>query len=212
VDTPLTDALDVILQKGHSRIPVYEDSIDQIVGVLYDKDLLKYLRENEMNVSLRDIARQAIFVPEGKRADDLLREFQRQKVHIAIVLDEYGGTAGLVTIEDILEEIVGEIQDEYDTESPLFEKKSHDVWEFSGMIRVEEVNEEMDISLGQENGVETLGGYVFERLGEVPEVGDVVHADSITLEVVEITGRRIKTVRVTRTPAPERDDDLDDGE
>ena len=200
VDTPLMEALDVVLREGHSRIPVFEENLDNIVGILYDKDLLKYMRENELNVSLKDVAREAIFVPESKRADDLLREFQRKKVHMAIVLDEYGGTAGLVTIEDVLEEIVGEIQDEYDTEEPLFVKVSEDEWVFDAMMRIEEVNEEMNLDLAAENGIETLGGYVFDRLGEVPEQGDCVTLDHVKLEVLEVDGRRIKKVRITRLP------------
>jgi CBS domain containing-hemolysin-like protein len=199
-DMPLMDALDVVLREGHSRIPVYDESIDRIVGILYDKDLLRYIRENEVNVSLRDIAREAIFVPESKRADDLLREFQKKKVHIAIVVDEYGGTAGLVTIEDLLEEIVGEIQDEYDTEEPLVVRVNDDEWVFDAMMRIEEVNEEMEIELPADNGIETLGGFVFERLGDVAEMGDVVQSDGLTLEVIEVEGKRIKKVRITRNP------------
>lgn len=199
-DLPLMDALDVVLREGHSRIPVYDESIDRIVGILYDKDLLRYIRENEVNVSLRDIAREAIFVPESKRADDLLREFQKKKVHIAIVVDEYGGTAGLVTIEDLLEEIVGEIQDEYDTEEPLVVRVNDDEWVFDAMMRIEEVNEEMEIELPADNGIETLGGFVFERLGDVAEMGDVVQSDGLTLEVIEVEGKRIKKVRITRNP------------
>jgi CBS domain containing-hemolysin-like protein len=202
-DMPLMDALDVVLREGHSRIPVYDESIDTIVGILYDKDLLKYVRENETTVSLREIARDAIFVPGSKRASDLLREFQRKKVHMAIVVDEYGGTDGLVTIEDLLEEIVGEIQDEYDVEEPLMIKESDDVWVFDAMLRIEEVNDEMEINLPADNGVETLGGFVFERLGELPRLGDTVEADHAVLEVVEIEGMRIKKVRVTRRPVEE---------
>jgi CBS domain containing-hemolysin-like protein len=209
VDMPLMDALDVVLREGHSRIPVYEESIDRVVGILYDKDLLRYIRENETNMGLRDIAREAIFVPESKRADDLLREFQKKKVHIAIVVDEYGGTAGLVTIEDLLEEIVGEIQDEYDTEEPLVVRVNDDEWIFDAMMRIEEVNEEMEIELPADNGIETLGGFVFERLGEVAEVGDVVESDGMTLEVIEVEGKRIKKVRITRR-APEEAETLDD--
>jgi CBS domain containing-hemolysin-like protein len=200
-DMPLMDALDVVLREGHSRIPVFDESIDRVVGILYDKDLLRYIRENETNVSLRDVAREAIFVPESKRADDLLREFQKKKVHIAIVVDEYGGTAGLVTIEDLLEEIVGEIQDEYDTEEPLVVRVNDDEWVFDAMMRIEEVNEEMEIELPADNGIETLGGFVFERLGDVAEMGDVVQSDGLTLEVIEVEGKRIKKVRITRNPA-----------
>lgn len=209
VSTPLMDVLDVILLEGHSRIPVYDESIDNVVGILYDKDLLKYLRENELEVSLSDIARPAIFVPESKRASDLLREFQFKKVHMAIVSDEYGGTAGLVTIEDLLEEIVGEIQDEYDKEDPLWERVNEYEYVFDAMMRIEDVNDEMDVDLPADNGVETLGGFVFERVGEIPEVGNRVTVDRVTLEVTEIEGRRIKKIRLIRSAdtASAADDD-----
>jgi CBS domain containing-hemolysin-like protein len=203
VEMPLMEALDVVLREGHSRIPVYEDSIDQVVGILYDKDLLRYLRQNEVDVSLRDIARPAIFVPESKRADDLLREFQRRKVHLAIVFDEYGGTAGLVTIEDILEEIVGEIQDEYDVEEPLFQQVSDDEWIVDGGVRIEEVNEELGIDLSTDNDLDTLGGFVFGELDDVPKVGLIVRAGNALLEIVDVDGLRIKKVRITRLPAEE---------
>ncbi len=204
VDMPLMDALDVVLLEGHSRIPVFEETIDHIVGILYDKDLLRYIREQEMNVSLKDVARtDTIFVPESKRASDLLKEFQRKKIHMAIVVDEYGGTAGLVTIEDLLEEIVGEIQDEYDIEEPLIVKENDSNWIFDAMVRIEEVNEEMGIDLEADNGIETLGGFVFERLGEVPEEGDSVLADHVKLEVTDVEGKRIKKVRISRE---QRDD------
>lgn len=199
VEMPLMDALDVVLREGHSRIPVYEGSIDNIVGILYDKDLLKYVRENELTVSLRDVVREAIFVPESKPADDVLREFQRRKVHMAIVFDEYGGTAGLVTIEDILEEIVGEIQDEYDEEEAPVEQAGEGEWIVDAMLRIEEVNEELEIALPADSGIETLGGFVYERLGDVPKLGEQVQEDGVRLEVTEIEGRRIKKVRITKT-------------
>jgi CBS domain containing-hemolysin-like protein len=211
-DMPLYDALDVVVREGHSRIPVYHENIDDIVGILYDKDLLKYVRENEATVSLSDVARPAIFVPEFKRADDLLREFQRKKVHMAIVVDEYGGTAGLVTIEDLLEEIVGEIQDEYDTEEPLLVRVNEDEYIFDAMMRLEDVNEEMGIHLVPENGLETLGGFVFDRLGEVPATGATVNEDHLTLEVVEVEGKRVKKVRITREPAAEWESGVDPDE
>jgi putative hemolysin len=206
VDMPLMDALDVVIREGHSRIPVFDESIDNIVGILYDKDLLKYVRENELTVSLRDVARQPIFVPESKRAADLLREFQKRKVHMAIVVDEYGGTAGLVTIEDILEEIVGEIQDEYDQEEPPYVQEGPETFIFEAMVRIEEVNEVMGIDLVADNGIETLGGFVFERLGEVPEVGATFQEDHVLIEVVEVEGRRIDKVRITRQASPPPED------
>lgn len=212
VDMPLMDALDVVLREGHSRIPVFEESIDRIVGILYDKDLLRYLRENRTEVSLREIARPAIFVPESKHADALLREFQRQKVHMAIVFDEYGGTAGLVTIEDILEEIVGEIQDEYDEEPVAIESLGHDEWLVDAGLRLEEVEEELGIGTLAVEDVETLGGYVASRLGEVPEVGDCVYSGPVKLEVVEVNGNRIMRVRVRVQHQPALDDDLEDAE
>ncbi|HEV3312334.1 MAG TPA: hemolysin family protein [Chloroflexota bacterium] len=197
VQTPLLEALDVILQEGHSRIPVYEDSVDNIVGILYDKDLLKYVRENQLDVNLRDVVRPALHVPESKAVDELFRELQQQKVHIAIVLDEYGGTDGLVTLEDLLEEIVGEIQDETDRESPLLKQIDENTYDVSAMIDMEQLNEELGLELPI-NGVETLGGFVYEQVGQVPPVGEIVEADSITIEVVEVEGRRIRTLRVCR--------------
>jgi putative hemolysin len=198
VNMDLMTALDVVLREGHSRIPVFDETVDRIVGILYDKDLLRYIRENEITVSLRDVAREAIFVPESKRASDLLKEFQKKKIHMAIVVDEYGGTAGLVTIEDLLEEIVGEIQDEYDVEEPLVVEVSPNEWIFDAMVRVEEVNDTVGVSLEADNGIETLGGFVFERLGEVAEVGDRIEADLVSIEVTGVEGKRIKKVRVTR--------------
>lgn len=197
VQTPLLEALDVILQEGHSRIPVYEDSVDNIVGILYDKDLLKYVRENQLDVNLRDVVRPALHVPESKAVDELFRELQQQKVHIAIVLDEYGGTDGLVTLEDLLEEIVGEIQDETDRESPLLKQIDENTYDVSAMIDMEQLNEELGLELPI-NGVETLGGFVYEQVGQVPPVGEIVESDSITIEVVEVEGRRIRTLRVCR--------------
>jgi putative hemolysin len=198
-DTPLLHALDVILQEGHSRIPIYEENIDNIIGILYLKDLLKYVRENQLDVSLKDIARPALFVPESKRVDELFRELQRKKVHMAIVVDEYGGTDGLVTLEDLLEEIVGEIQDETDREEPLLVQIDENTYDVSAMIDMDQLNKELNLSLPA-NGSETLGGFVYEQLGEVPTVGEVVHVDSVTIEVREVEGRRIRTLRVTKYP------------
>jgi len=199
VETPLLEALDVILQQGHSRIPIYEENVDNIVGILYDKDLLKYVRENQIEVSLNDVVRPALFIPESKRVDELFRELQQRKVHMAIVLDEYGGTDGLVTLEDLLEEIVGEIQDETDREQPLVDQVEEGVWDVSAMIDMEQLNEELGLELPS-NGVETLGGFVYEQLGEVPVSGAVVTVDGITIEVREVEGRRIRTLRIAKRP------------
>jgi len=192
--------LDVIIEAGHSRIPVYRRSIDNIVGILYAKDLLNYFRDGQTNVPLCDIVRDAYFIPESKHVDDLLQELQRRKVHIAIVVDEYGGTAGLVTIEDLIEEIVGEIQDEYDREEPFMDQISQDEIIFNARVDLDDVNRLMSLNLPTEHG-DTLGGLVFSELGKIPSQGDQVHVNGVTIEVLSVVGRRIKQVRVVRESA-----------
>lgn len=197
VGTPLRDALDVVIAGAHSRVPIYEESIDRVIGLLYAKDLLKALREADPAVSLRDLMRPAHFVPESERLDELLQELQRAKVHMAIVVDEYGGTAGIVTIEDVLEEIVGEIQDEYDTtEEPLIERVSENEGIFNARVNVDEVNDALGLTLPTES--DTLGGLVYQRLEKMPKVGDQVRVGEVTIEVQSVIGRRIKKVRVVK--------------
>lgn len=196
-DLAMLEALDLILRAGHSRIPVYEDTIDNIIGILYAKDLLRYLRDGRTDVSLHKILRPAYFIPESKRVDDLLRELQLRKVHIAVVVDEYGGTAGLVTIEDLLEEIVGEIQDEYDSEEPTVEAVSEHDFLFDARVNLDEVNEVAGVELVSE-GSDTLGGFIYGQLGKVPAVGDAIEFDNVVIEVLSVAGRRIKQVRVSR--------------
>jgi putative hemolysin len=195
-DLPMLEALDLILRAGHSRIPVYEDTIDNVIGILYAKDLLRYLRDGRTDVSLKKILRMAYFIPESKKVDDLLRELQQRKVHVAVVVDEYGGTAGLVTIEDLLEEIVGEIQDEYDAEEPTVEALSEREYLFDARINLDEVNERVGGKLASE-GSDTLGGYIYGQLGKVPAVGDTIDVDNMKIEVLSVAGRRIKQVRVS---------------
>jgi putative hemolysin len=195
--TPVQQALDLILEKGHSRIPVYEETIDNIVGLLYAKDLLGQLRDGDATVALRDILRPAYFIPETKKADELLQDLQQRKVHIAIVVDEYGGTAGLVTIEDLVEEIVGEIQDEYDAEEPFIEVVSDDEFIFNARVDLDDVNKLMNVELPSER-CDTLGGFIYSQLGKVPKVGDEILFDGIKIAVLSVVGRRIKKVKVTR--------------
>jgi putative hemolysin len=195
-DLPILDALDLLLKEGHSRIPVYEETIDNIIGILYAKDLLRYLRDGRTDVPLRRILRPAYFIPESKKVDDLLRELQQRKVHMAVVVDEYGGTAGLVTIEDLLEEIVGEIQDEYDAEEPTVEAVSEHEYLFDARVNLGEVNELAGVDLVSE-GSDTLGGYIYGQLGKVPAVGDAIEFDGVRIEVLSVAGRRIKQVRVS---------------
>jgi magnesium and cobalt exporter, CNNM family len=198
--TSIADALAVIVRAGHSRVPVYEDTIDNIVGILYAKDVLRYL-PNVEQLKLRDILRPAYFVPETKLVDDLLADLQRRKVHIAIVVDEYGGVAGLVTIEDILEEIVGEIQDEYDSEEASMEVIGPNEVIFDGTTDLDDVNQELEMDLPTDIA-DTLGGLIHSSLGRVAVAGDRVRLDQVELTVLSVARRRVKKVKVTRL-APE---------
>jgi putative hemolysin len=210
----MEQAIDVVIDGGHSRIPVYEESIDEIVGILYAKDLLPFLKGSvEERPSLRSILRTPVFVPESMSVDDLLHEFQRRKVHIAIVLDEYGGTAGLATIEDLLEEIVGEIQDEYDVEEPLIVRLSDDEARIDGRADVDDLADLFDTNLGLEDADEydTVGGLIYHRIGGVPKPGDQVVVDGLTLTVETTDGRRVGKVLVVRDhhPGDPEDDEAD---
>ena len=207
------EAIDTVIEEGHSRIPVYEESIDEIVGILYAKDLLPFLKGPATErPSLRSILRTPVFVPESMSVDDLLHEFQRRKVHLAIVLDEYGGTAGVVTIEDLLEEIVGEIQDEYDEEEPLIVQLTDDEARVDGRASVDDLEELFDTSLGleDEDEYDTIGGLIYHRIGGVPKPGDRVEVDGLTLTVETTDGRRVGKVLVVRDRDPgEPDDEAD---
>jgi putative hemolysin len=201
----IDEAVEVIVREGHSRIPVYEESIDEIVGILYAKDLLPILKDGAERPPLRSLLRTPVFVPESMPIDDLLHELQRRKVHLAIVLDEYGGTAGLVTIEDLLEEIVGEIQDEYDVEEPLVVRLSPDEARMDGRVSIEELEEtfEVELDLDDREEYDTLGGLIFHRLGELPEPGDRVTVGPLTMTVESTDGRRVGKVLVVRTAKSE---------
>ncbi|HTK45519.1 MAG TPA: hemolysin family protein [Patescibacteria group bacterium] len=215
VDATLEQAIDLVVEVGHSRIPVYHDSIDEIVGILYAKDLLPYLKPDAgPRPPLRKLLRPPVLVPESMTVDDLLHEFQRRKVHIAVVLDEYGGTAGLVTIEDLLEEIVGEIQDEYDVEEPMVVRLSDHEARVDGRADVDEILElfDLDLQLEDEDEYDTVGGLVYHRIGGVPAPGDSVDVDGLRLTVESTDGRRVGKVLVTRMlekPATLPDDGQD---
>jgi magnesium and cobalt exporter, CNNM family len=196
-DATIDRAVDLIRARGYSRIPVYEESIDNIIGVLYAKDLFRYLRAVQTDLQVGGLVRPAYFIPESKKTDDLLRELQRQKVHIAIVADEYGGTAGIVTIEDLLEEIVGDIQDEYDREEAKIVAISDDEAIFDATVSIDDVNDALKLNLEGED-VDTIGGLLYERLGKVPALGDQAELDGVRLRVESTAGRRIRKVRVVR--------------
>src|SRR5437588_4695335 len=204
------EAVDLALQGGHSRIPVYEENIDNIIGVLYIKDMLKQLREGHNNYPVRDLVREAYFVPETKKLDDLLREIQKRRVHMAIIVDEYGSVAGLVTIEDLVEEIVGDIQDEYDREEKLYEQVNENEYIFNAKISIDEFNEIMGMSLG-DTDYETLGGFLYAQLDKIPNVGDTITFENVKFTVLSTRGRRITQVRVQRTQQPAATQNTEEG-
>jgi len=198
IDTPGERVLDQVVAVGHSRIPVYEGTPDEIVGILYVKDLFRRLARGEKDVSLRQYLRPAHFVPETKRIDELLREMQRSKMHMAIVVDEYGGTAGLVTIEDLVEEIVGEIRDEYEPEQELVIPVSEHEALMDGRVPFGDVCEAFDLDLAPSEDYDTLGGYIVHELGRLPKAGEEVRTDGVRFVVETVESRRIRRVRVTR--------------
>jgi len=193
---------ELVKQCGHSRIPVYNQSIDSITGIIYVKDLFLLSDEQRKDVKLSSLARKASFVPETKKVDELLKEFKRDKVHMAIVVDEYGGTAGLVTLEDVIEEIVGEIQDEYDKELPPVEKLDEVTYRVDAGVSIEDLNEILGTKI-EETGFETVGGFIYDLVGSVPEEGKKLEYESeecgLRLLIEKVEGQRIITVKVTVT-------------
>jgi putative hemolysin len=194
-DATYDDVRQAILEYGHSRIPVFENTVDHIIGVVYAKDLLKLNPSEPFN--LRQIMRTVPYVPESKTLDELLAEFQTKKVQIAIVLDEYGGTAGLATIEDILEELVGEIDDEYDYKPPpAIIHIDDDTLEVDARVHVSEINEELEIEIPDEEDYETIGGFVFATLGKIPTVGEEFQHENVHVKIVSAEARKINRVRI----------------
>lgn len=193
----LDEILRVILAEGHTRIPVYHESVDHIVGVVHVKDLLSHLKAGRHTVPAKEVMRPPFFVPEGKRLDELFREMRRKMIHMAIVVDEYGGTAGLVTVEDLLEEIVGPIHDEYDVEEKLVEIINERVARVDGRMNIEEVNDLLGLALPP-GEVDTVGGFVYTLLGHVPTQGETVTYDGVEICVERLEGQRIAKVRITK--------------
>ena len=199
------EARALIASSGHSRIPVTKGNIDTIVGILYAKDLLERGCGTEAaQVHVRDVMRQPLFVPETKKLDELLQGFQGDKVHMAVVLDEYGGTAGLVTIEDVVEEIVGEIVDEYEQAPPKPIRPVADrAWEVEARVPVDEVNRELGIAFPEHEDYETIGGFVLARMGYIPKQGEVLQHDGVRITVLAAEERRLLKLRID-LPAPEQ--------
>jgi CBS domain containing-hemolysin-like protein len=197
-----TEALDVIIDAGHSRVPVFDDSIDRIVAVVHTKDLLRKI-VNDEDFSLADIRRDVYFIPEGKMIDELLSEFRKRKIHIAIVVDEYGGTAGLITLEDILEELVGDIQDEFDTEEELINRLDEDTALCNARVRIDDLNEQLGLEL-PEGDVDTLGGLLYEMIGRVPRIGEAFPRGSLEFRIQSVVRQRIDKVLIKGLSSEER--------
>ena len=195
-------------EQEYSRFPVYKDSLDNIAGFVFVKDLVVLSTADDAR-PVTTLLRPAVVVPETKRVPELMKQFQRQQTQCAIVVDEYGGTAGLVTIEDLLEEIVGEIRDEYDVESEPIVDEGHGRWIFSGKANVDEVIQRLDVDIERE-GFETVGGYLLAQLGRVPVVGEKFDVDGLSVEVLDAERRRINRVRMCKKPAAT--DDMPDTE
>jgi putative hemolysin len=204
VEANLEEAKQMILENGHSRIPVYEGTLDHVVGILYARDLIKQIGLPVDAFSMRSFMRPPIFVPETKTLGDLLRDFRLQKVHIAIVLDEYGGTAGLVTIEDVLEELVGEISDEHEPAEPAMLKKIDDkTFDADARISIEELNRAIGLGLPEDAGYETLGGFLITSLAGIPEKGAVYEHAGARYTVLDAEPQRVKRVKIELVPVPE---------
>jgi putative hemolysin len=194
-DATITALRELFREQQYSRMPVYGENLDNIIGIVFVKDLVALPPGAEPALTV--LMRQAYFVPESKRVSELLKELQRKQAHMAIVVDEYGGTAGLVTVEDLLEEIVGEIRDEYDVESETVTDEGHGTFVFSGKVSVDEVAERLGVQIERE-GFETVGGYLLSHLGRMPYVGERFEVDDLEAEVLEVERRRIHKVRLRR--------------
>lgn len=202
VNTDLKTILDTIATAGHTRVPVYEDRIDNIVGLVYAKDLLAEIGKDPEAFMLREHIREAYFVPETKPLRALLHEFQAQKLHIAVVLDEYGGTAGIVTLEDILEELVGEIADEYEeTPEETLVRLDENTIELDARTYVDDLNDELELGLPEDEDYDTVGGFVFTQLGYIPKSGETFEYQNLTFTIVSAEARSIKRLRIQLDPS-----------
>jgi len=194
-EAPLSQILTTIIDSGHSRIPIYQGNIDNIIGLVYAKDLLHFWGRSFDTMTLDEVLRLPYLVPESKRVSELLKELRENRVHIAIVIDEYGGTSGLVTIEDMIEEIVGEIQDEYDREEQWLVEQPDGSLLVDGRLNVEEFEQYFDIEIARQK-FDTVSGYVVEQYGRVPAVGERVKVDGFTMLIVQSDQRAIRQMRI----------------
>ncbi len=202
VNSSVDECLHIFIDGGYSRLPVFSESFDKIVGILYAKDFLAMLKEREL-IILQDVIRPAYFVPSTKKVSELLREFKKGKVHLAIVVDEFGGTAGLVTLEDLMEEIVGDIQDEYDFEQLPIRKLSEGVWEVEGSAELHAFSQELGVEVPEDGEVTTVGGFVAHLAARIPLAGETLRFEDLDLEVLRATETKVEKLRAVRRQ-PER--------
>ncbi|HUU26876.1 MAG TPA: hemolysin family protein [archaeon] len=202
IDTPQEEIIKTIRETGHSRFPVYRGDLDSIIGVLYAKDILGYLYDLKKPLSVEELIRDVYYVPETKRCGETLREFQKRHHYMGIVVDEYGGTEGLVTVEDIMEEIIGEIQDEHDVEEPVFVEQEEGTYLVDGKMNIEDLSDSLKVDLSGE-GYETLGGYILAKFGRLPHPGEYVDTEGYRFLINKLSKRRIWKVRITRLPDSE---------
>jgi magnesium and cobalt transporter len=200
-DSPIADIIEVLMERGHSRLPVFKDNIDHIQGILLAKDLLVFWHKPETEIDLSKVLRPAFFIPEAKKISDLLRDFVEKKIQIAIVIDEYGGTSGLITIEDILEEIVGEIYDEYDTQEPRLVPQEDGSVVVDARLEIENLADHFGIEV-PEGEFESVGGLMIHHLGKVPQVNDTVITQNLEFTVTAADERRVKQIRVRALESP----------
>ena len=208
VEATVDEILEIIVEENFSRIPVYENSIDNIIGLLYVKDLFALIKKStEWEISLRDLIRPAYFVPEYKKIDELFKEMQKSKTHIAIVIDEYGGTAGLITIEDLLEEIVGNIFDEYDDVVLEYEKIDESTYLVDGLLSISEINDIMHLDLPEEE-FDTISGMILSLSGKMPEVGEEVEFDDVAFRIEEVDDKRISKIKIQKIDGNHKKEEL----
>lgn len=200
VEAAIEEVVTLVNERGYSRVPIYQENIDDIIGVVYAKDLLRAVTNGGHKKPLSELLREPVFIPESKRLDQLLTEMRATRQHMAIVVDEYGGTAGLVTIEDLLEEIVGEIEDEYDVARPGLEQISEDEVVLDAGTTTDVLRELFDYNVESED-FDTVGGFLIHELGRLPAVGDEVRIDGLTMRVLSMSGRRVRRLRIAREPA-----------
>ncbi len=199
MERTLGEVWDEILEQEFSRIPVYNETIDKIIGILHMKDLFKYNKERDSDIRIRDLIKEAYFIPATKTLVELLEEFKRKQIHMAIIIDEYGGTLGIITIEDLLEEIVGEIRDEFDQEEESIQQIRETIYDIRGDTLIEELNDELSINIPISEEYDTVSGYVQDELGKVAELYDQVKGNGFILKVMDINNKRIEKIRVIIT-------------